>query len=272
MNRSKSNLTDKTWSLILVGNHGSIIPLGSIRAIMIGLILGLITTIISIGVLGYLYFNLKQNYAVVTGELEQKQEQLRELRDKRDMLMARLVIAESKLISENDKQEYPPQKTHQKIIEGKSETVKPTVQEEKNVVSNEASPKTSHSKRVEISNFNVSYSPQSNTIAASYILKNKSPGPELLSGKCVLLLKGEIAGEVTTYPVPNVPWENGIPSAKLGAPFYIRNFMTLQLNRSGPGQDFNFDRGIVYVFENSGSILLKKEFPVDLKYEKININ
>ena len=276
MNRNRANKTDKTWRLILVGNHGSIVPLGSIKTLLISLMAGLVLFIFLAAGLGYLYVKMTQRYSQANGELEQRQEELRTLRDKRDMLMARLVIAESKLRSENEPSVAPSSE-----VPGISEKSQPssdpksTLEAEKGNSPKPSEPtdsNTSISNSVLVSDFNISHSRQSNTIAASYTLKNTSPGPKrLLSGKCVLLLKGRIAGEVTTFPVPNVPWENGKPSAKLGAPFYIRNFMTVKLSRSGPDQAFHFDRGIVYVFENSGKILLKKEFPIDLKIEE-NIN
>ncbi len=250
----------------MVGNHGSIIPLGPIKLLLFALILSLILSLIGAAYLWFLYFDLKIDYSALTKIFDQQQDQLQILRDKRDMLMAKLVIAESKLAPDKDSIQ---KEASQSFNEDPNTVTEP---------SGEGSPETGNSAeapipipqnsvtiKAQISDFKISHSSQSNTINASYVLKNMS-SDERLEGKCVLLLKGSINGESTTYPIPNVPWENGMPSFKLGRPFYIRNFMTVKLSRSAPDQNFSFDRGIVYVFENRGAVLLKKEFPIDLNY------
>lgn len=265
MNEINTHRSDKSWRLILVGNHGSIIPLGTIKALLVVLIASLVLTFVSAGILGVLYARQKVDYSAMVRELDQQQEQLQIMRDKRDMLMARLVIAESKLNTGGDSEQIAPAESPPEATTSeRAPAAEPEKKEEPAKSPAEATPPIS----VAISDFKISHSLSSNEISASYSLRNTTPGNKRIGGKCVLLLKGSIRGEATTYPIPEVPWENGLPSGKLGRPFFIRNFMTIKMNRTAPNQSFKFDRGIVYVFEMSGKVIHKKEIPLDLSYTK----
>ena len=121
---------------------------------------------------------------------------------------------------------------------------------------------------VDISDLNVKHDSETDTIAAGYTIKNTTKGNMQVSGRSLMVLKGSINQEATNYPIPNVPWENGIPSAKHGHRFAIRNFLNVKLNRSAPNQSFIFNHGIVYIFDSAGKVLLKREIPINLSYAK----
>lgn len=273
MNQNKTHTSDKKWRLILVGHHGSVIPLGAVKTLLILLVLTLVVTVGCAIVLGVLYVRQKVEFSSVVNELEQKEAQVQTLRDKRDMLLARLVITESKLNAEDNRKAEPEQKTSSNSPQSVADTDEgaPAWEKESPDLKEAAADNAPAPISVSISDFKITHDPQKKEILASYRLKNTTPGDTRIGGKCVLLLKGTINGEVTNYPIPNVPWENGRPSARLGRPFFIRNFMTLQLSRSAPEQRFSFDRGIVYVFETKGTVLLKKEIPIDLSYVEENV-
>ncbi len=267
MNRSRTYTGNKNWRLILVGDHGSIVPLGPIKILLFVLLSLLILSVIVAAFLGFFYFNLKMDYSHLAKTFDQQQEQIRILRDKRDMLMAKLVIAESKLPQEDDSAPATASQSLSEELDKETDSSgEASLNTEIDTETQSSNPQDSVSIKVQVSDFKISHSPPNNTISASYVLKNMSPKGQLLEGRSVLLLKGSINGESTIYPMPDVPWENGMPSARLGRRFSIRNFMTVKLSRSAPNQNFSFDRGIVYVFDNKGAVLLKKEIPVDLNY------
>lgn len=266
---SKAYRSDKSWRLILVGNHGSVIPLGHFKTVLFLLTVGLVLAVAGAAILVILYQYQKIDISDLSDELKQTQEQLQVLRDKRDMLMARLVIAESQLKSANDSNKSLPKEKAAlpKVVEPvqKPKEERPSAATAP-AFNSPAPASTPPPISVEISDFKVSHSPKFSTITTSFILKNTTAGNERISGKSVLLLKGSINGETTAYLVPDVPWENGIPSARLGRPFFIRNFMTISMSRNAPEQSFNFDQGVIFIFENTGTLILKKEIPLDLTY------
>jgi hypothetical protein len=269
MNRRKSHPKDKIWRLVLVGNHGSIVALGSLKTVLFGLITALILTIAGVSVLGLLYLHLKLSYSHLAQEFDQKDEKIRSLRDERDVLMARLVITESKLKSDADSKKSPSKQISlkTKVVDSEAD-VEPQL-ETKNASIQNTALKEPEPFSVAISDFKIVHDSKKNTITASYTLKNTTKGDERLSGRCVVVLKGSINSETTSFLIPNVPWEGDTPSKKDGRPFAIRNFMTVNLDRDAPDQEFSFDQAIVFVFDFAGAILLKREIPINLSYEEV---
>jgi hypothetical protein len=256
MNHNNSHTKGKNWRLILVGYHGSIVPLGSVKIVLFLLITCFILILVSACILGFMYIQKKSNYSDVIKELDQKNERLRTLRDERDVLLARLVITESKLESNIDSKKGLSKQPSSDIKESTRESGSNPQQKKQLAIS------------VDISDFKIRHDSETDTIAASYILKNKTKGDVQVSGRCLMVLKGSINQEITKYTIPNAPWENGIPSAKHGHGFAIRNFLTVEMNRSAPNHNFVFDHGIVYIFDSDGKVLLKREIPINLSYAK----
>ena len=269
MNRKKSHSKDKIWRLVLVGNHGGIVPLGSLKPVLFGLIGALILTIISVSVLGLLYLHLKLSHSHLAQEFDQKDEKIRSLRDERDVLMARLVITESKLKSDDDSKKSPSKQISLKTEVVDSEADLEPQPEAKSASLQDPALKEPEPFSVAISDFKIVHDPQKNAITAGYTLKNTTKGDERLSGRCVVVLKGSINKQMTSYPIPNVPWEGDTPSKKDGRPFAIRNFMTINLDRGAPDQDFCFDQAVVFVFDSAGAVLLKREIPINLSFEEV---
>mgnify|MGYP003564626208 CR=1 FL=1 len=269
MNRNNSHTQGKSWRLILVGYHGSIIPLGSVKIVLFVLIACFILILISAFVFGFLYIQKKSNYSDLIEELDQKSEQLQTLRDERDVLMARLVITESKLNSYADSKKGVSKQPSSDLKESKTEFgSNPQLEKQSDVSSVDPQQKEPAPISVDISDFKINHDSKTNTIDASYTLKNTTKGDVQVSGRCLMVLKGSINQETTNYSIPNVPWENGIPSEKHGHRFAIRNFLNVKLNRSAPNQNFIFDHGIVYIFDSAGKVLLKREIPINLSYAK----
>lgn len=270
---NKAYRSDKSWRLIIVGNHGSIIPLGHFKTLLFLLVICLVLAVAGAAIMVILYQSQKIDISALDAELKQSREQLQVLRDKRDMLMARLVIAESQLKSANQsnkplsKENPAPSKTAEIAAEPAPEQKKDRSLAAVAPTPKEPAPAPVPAPiTVDVSDVKVSHSVESKTITTGFILKNTTVGSERVSGKSVLLLKGSINGEATAYSIPDVPWENGIPSAKLGRSFFIRNFMTISMSRTAPEQSFSFDRAVIFIFENTGALILKKEIPLDLNY------
>ena len=269
MNRRKSHSKNKIWRLVLVGNHGGIVPLGSLKTLLFGLISGLILTVASASVLSLLYLHLRLNYSHLAEEFDQKDEKIQNLRDERDVLMARLVITETRLRPDTNAQKSPSNSVSLKAEAVDSQTDGEPQLEAKsaplqNTVLNEPAPFSA-----DISNFKIVHDSTKNTITASYTLKNTTKGDVRLSGRSVVVLKGSINKQTTSFPIPNVPWKGDTPSKKDGRRFAIRNFMTVNLDRSAPDQSFNFDQALVYVFDSAGAVLLKREIPINLSFEEV---
>ena len=253
----------------MVGYHGSIVPLGSVKIVLFVLITSFILISAGACVFGFLYIQKKSNYSNLIEDLDQKNVQLQTLRDERDILMARLVITESKLKSDADSKKSISKKPSSDLKESKTESgSKPQLEKQPDASLDNPQQKEPAPISVDISDLNVKHDSETDTIAAGYTIKNTTKGNMQVSGRSLMVLKGSINQEATNYPIPNVPWENGIPSAKHGHRFAIRNFLNVKLNRSAPNQSFIFNHGIVYIFDSAGKVLLKREIPINLSYAK----
>ena len=252
-----------------MGNHGGIVPLGAFKTVLFGLIAALILTVSGVSVLGLLYLHLKLSYSHLTEEFDQKDEKIRNLRDERDVLMTRLVITESKLKSDADFQKNPSKQAPLKTERGDSQVDVGPQWETKSASLQDTAVKEPESFSVAVSDFKIVHDSKKNTITAGYTLKNTTKGDVRLSGRCVVVLKGSINGEMTSFPIPNVPWEGDTPSKRAGRLFAIRNFMTVNLDRGAPDQDFNFDQAVVFVFDSAGTLLLKREISIHLNFEEV---
>jgi hypothetical protein len=129
--RAKSHKIGRSFRLLVVGDHGEIIPFGRIKGLLVCLLATLIVSFAAACVLGFLYLKQKSRIDLVKEQLSAAQKLSAGLRDERDVLMARLVIAESSFKPKvSPTPPSPPPKT---LPEVKPEPAPPAAQEVESV-------------------------------------------------------------------------------------------------------------------------------------------
>ena len=275
--KTKSLGTDRRWTLLFIGDHGNVIDLKRFKAIVMAAACIFFIAICAVCILLFInhYTGAKNKELQIF--LEKSKNQIENLRHEKEVLMARLVIAESeaKKTNEEDRQgqaeiktadqialkpqtvlKEPAEKVDQKIApEPKTPQPKPVAAEK-----DEPEPVLS----VTVEDFSVSYEPDNKNLNAQFKIKNTSADSKPVSGRTVLVLKGDDLPMNQWLVIPAVAMVGDAPSGKRGKAFSIQRFRTMNFTFKSPDYFDEFQTAVVYVFLRSGELLLEENFPVTL--------
>jgi len=275
--KTKRAGTDRRWTLLFIGDHGNVIALKRFKFIVIAAALIFFSVICAGAILFFVNHDTVAKNKELQRFLEKSKTQIETLRHEKEVLMARLVIAESKANknSAEDRQRQgnittadqitpkpqavlkePAEKVDQKIPPV-PETIQP-----KPVAAETAEPDPVLSVAVE--NFSVAYEPDSENLNAQFKIKNTSEQSQPVSGHTVIVLKGDDLPINQWLVMPAVAMVGDMPSGKQGKTFSIQRFRTMNFTFKSPDYFDEFQTAVVYVFLKSGELLLEEDFPVTL--------
>ena len=264
---------DSRWTLLFVGNRGKPIRLKRFKGIVL---LTFFTTCLLIALAVSLYWwnrSILDEKTVLESQLTNLKKQNQELRYEKDILLTRLVVAESRTLEkqgdapEIQYEKQPPGQTEQETNDARPSlpsAVTTTMNEAPNQVN--AQPEgesTGAVLKVAIENFKYSVTPGKNSVRIQFKLKNTSPDSRPVSGHAIVVLKGEEIEENQWVSLPGIPLIQGKPTGKQqGYAFGIRNFkiMTFKLSKSHSPE--RFQTASIFVFDKTGELLLEQDFPV----------
>jgi hypothetical protein len=274
---SKHPGADRRWTLLFIGDHGNVITLKHFKAIVIGI--------------GSLFF-LAVVFAVVLffqnqGALNQNndlqkrfansEKQIEKLRHEKEILMARLVRAEAKTKENVAGESQIPQKAKIAPPAAPSPQVAPKPKPVKTVETKSSVPQAAPSETasaethetepiisVAVENFKVSRESDNHNLSAQFKIKNTSKAPQRVAGRIVVVLKGDDLQMDQWLVMPAVGLAGGKPSGKRGKSFIIQRFRTMNLTSKAPHYSDQFQTAAVYVFTNTGELLLEQDFSVNL--------
>jgi hypothetical protein len=275
--KTKRAGTDRRWTLLFIGDHGNVIALKRFKFIVIAAVLIFFSVICAGAILFFVNHDTVAKNKELQRFLEKSKTQIVTLRHEKEVLMARLVIAESKANknSAEDRQRQGNIKTADQItpkpqavlkqpaekVDQKIPPVPETIQP-KPVAAETAEPDPVLSVAVE--NFSVSYGPDSEILNAQFKIKNTSPQSLPVSGHTVIVLKGDDLPIDQWLVMPAVALVGDMPSGKQGKTFSIQRFRTMKFTFKTPDNFDEFKTAVVYVFLKSGGLLLEEDFPVTL--------
>jgi hypothetical protein len=275
--KSKHVGADRRWTLLFIGDHGNVVTLKYFKAIVIGagvlffLAIGFVAVLLSqnIGV-------LKQN-KVLQKRSADSEKQIEKLRHEKEILMARLVLAEVKT-KENvagdpkiqEKMQVTEPETPLPQQAPKPEPVKtdpkkppvPQVAQPESEVgeTDEAEPVIS----VAVANFKISLESENQNLDATFKIRNTSSEPQRVEGHAVVVLKGDDLQKDQWLVMPAVGLAGEKPSGKRGKSFSIQRFRTMSFTSKAPDYSDQFETAAVYVFTKTGELLLEQDFSVKL--------
>ena len=275
--RTKRPGTDRQWTLLFIGDHGNVITLKRFKAIILAAGLLFFVAIGAVAVLIFMNKGMLDENQGFRERIENFQKKIETLRHEKEILMARLVLAESKAKENAPKRpqnqtevstadQIPPESQTMSKIET------PAVNKKMPSVAEATPPKpvalesrdTEPVFSVAVENFKVSRVSGSANVNAEFKIKNTSPESQKVSGHAVIVLKGSDLPKHKWLVMPAVGLVGEKPSGKNGKRFSIQRFRTMNLTSRTPKHSDEFATAAVYVYLKSGKLILAEDFPVDL--------
>ena len=231
---------------------------------------------------GLLFFSLgiRNDKHQLESDLQDLKTQIKSLRYEKDVLMTKLVLAESRSkLSSTVK--TPPQ--NQAAINrqnsnkyGESRPTAPAAKPQKKAPPPKAAKATAmeeppaSSLKVAVEKFKVSPQAEENLLRVQFKIKNASLNSQRVSGHAIVVLKGDPLKREKWLTIPKVPLSNGKPTGRQpGYSFGINHFKTMRFKTNLPKSLEIYQVATVFIFTQKGELLLEENFPVKLGAEKL---
>lgn len=259
---------DRYWSVMLVGDHGRVIPFRHFKGLAIGLCAGFILMMIAIVVMAILYTHQMKKLAVLQTRMSEVQQQNSKLRDEKDLYLTRLMLKENKpvatpvtpapTVTAKGSIEDPP------VVKEAPEASKPPVSKPEKPAPVKKKP-VKMKWMADIRKFSVSYDAKQETLKAQFRIYNTSRPKKPLSGRSVIVFKGSDNAPTKWLSVPQVQLNDGKPPATKGQPFQIRNYFTMRFRAYRQKPPIPYTSVTAYVFSEEGQLLASKDLAVNIK-------
>ena len=263
------------WTLLFIGNRGKPITIKRFKG-MVLITLFAVGLIIALAA-GLYWWNrsILQEKNLLESKFQELTEQNQELRHERDILLTRLVVAESRTLEKQDSaperqsDEEPPAQTEQETSDAESsDPPAMTTMNNGDQIQVNAQPD-SESKEaglsVAIEDFKLSAKSGNNSLRVRFKLKNTSSDSQHVSGHAIVVLKGEKIQENQWVSLPGISLIGGKPTGRQqGNAFGIKNFKIMRFTANKSRSPELFQTASVYIFSKTGELLLEQDFPVKL--------
>ena len=278
--KAKRAKPDNRWTLLFIGDHGRVITLNRFKGFVLLTAFGFALAVAGIIFLYYHNRNVIKNNQELHSSLDIVEKRLKALRHEKDILMARLVLAESRVKeSLGEKNQKQPQKPPESgSLEKSSEDKRPAEAEVKRKILAAQAPikakvepePPNPNLSVDVADFNITPQVDTKNLKIQFKVKNTSPNSQRVSGHAMVVLKGETLQPKKWRAVPRMPLVDGKPTGvQRGHGFAINYFRTMRFTTDVPPSPDQFNTATVYVFTRSGELLLEKNFPLEIPTESV---
>ncbi len=278
------------WTLLFVDDHGKVISLGQVkRVVMVATAMVAVVAVIT-GWLYFLYRSNAQEKKRLQTALEASQQKVNVLRDEKDQMMVRLVLAESKINAGQvgNKTEKINTKTDGSQAPSASAATKPMVAADLKVsqpagkppvakpvtvaAAATATPDTpaasgspEEPQVVDVEKPMVLYETDTNRLRVSFILRKTDPNTESVIGRAFVVLKPDQVDRKQWLTIPSVTLTDGKPSQVYrGQYFSIARFKPMKFERKVKDPS-RLQYVSVFIFTKEGELLLEKELPIAIQ-------
>ena len=266
---------DKRWTILFIGNHGKTITLKRFKGMVLLTCLVLcISMAITAGLL-YLNLNIRQEKTQLESDLQDLKAQIKAVRYEKDVLMTKLVLAESR--SKTSPAKKPPKQSESATPQQNTNEYEKTRQStqiakirqetplEKKADLPGAEKQSEPGLSVAVENFKVSPRADENLLRVQFKIKNTSPNSQRVSGHAIVVLKGEHLQQNKWLSIPGVSLSDGKPTGRQrGYTFGINYFKTMRFKTNLPKSIEIYHNATVFIFSQKGDLLLEQDFPVKL--------
>jgi hypothetical protein len=278
---SKAMATSRQWHFLIVGEHGQIKSIKKFRTLAIAAVTVVTVGIVGIASLGFLYLRALAHKSRLNHALTELQQQVTAISAEKDILMARLVIAETKHKSNPEpgatvaaeqpapvaQPEKAPPPERPAAAAGSPALTLPS---EKNVAppaseaeqgASDVQPGTS----VAVEDVSATLDTYQNILTVQYTVRNTTPDGTPIAGHTVIVLKDSELDPEDWLVLPDVKLVDGKPTGERGQPFRITRFRIAKFTVEGHTEPSRFSTAVVFVYTKSGELILEQEFPVQIK-------
>ena len=262
---------DRYWSVMLVGEHGRIIPLKGFKTIAVSAL-----CVMAIAVAAAIIFGIAAKRRSV--EIERLQVQLQEsrdlaakLRDEKDLYLTQFIASQKSdpaLRKKSDAETQAATAPRKETQESEKTAPVPASPEPAAAPSPAPAPPVSavHWK-ADIRNLSVRYDPEHEVLKAEFRIYNTSTPKKPLAGRIVVVFKQMDAPSLNWFTVPRVQVSDGKPDAERGQAFKINNYRTMTFRAYQQKAPVNFDTLSVFVFSGEGKLISERDFPFHIDYK-----
>lgn len=237
-------------TLLLIGENGKIKHIRILKGFVITLILVQVLALSAAAYVLYTSMKYVEDNRALLNALDSSQKNYLAMRDEKDMLTARLVLAESMVKGGGA---------------GSYKAAPAADAAEKNIPS-PAEPALLSRVKVSVDNINIFHDPQTNTLNIRFDLKNAGTDIQYVTGYAFVILKENNIDQNNWLSVPNVPLVSKRPSEiDKGHRFSISRFKQVYLTTNIKSSPQRFRVATVFVFSISGELILEKDLPVKIK-------
>lgn len=283
VNAPRSARKNKRWTLMFVGDHGRVVTIRWFRGVAILWGISLLLALVVAGVFYFLFVQARDLNLNLQQSLNNIEQRFISVTNEKEILMARLVIAEAELerlrfkgTPQNDKKTSENQTEVYKETEVKTEkTAEQPIVETAPVQDSDASSDSERQasasgvikQRVSVEDFSVYHEPHNNAFRAQFILKNADTHVGPISGYTAVILKqDEDDSQADNWlTLPSVKLDSGVPTGnKKGQYFSIARFKTVRFNVKSKIDPKSLKGATVFVFDTNDALILEKDFSIDI--------
>jgi len=276
---SKPTRKNRRWTLLFVGNHGKVVTIRWFRwMVTLGVFL-LVMAVLASGILYYLYLHTRDMNVSLQRSLDNIHQQIDGFRRDKEVLMTRLVVAETereRLRARLDPEPVEKAPDDRQEVRGEKApgSNSPVVQQRGAAVSGPGEKLISNAApadpvaqendpKVSLDGFNVQHEAADNTYRVQFVVRNTGPESQPVSGYSAVILKNLNTQPDQWLTLPTLKLADGVPTgSKVGQYFSIARFKTVQFRVKSWMNPQQFDAATVYVFDENKNVLLEKDFTV----------
>ena len=281
--KAKRGKPDRRWTLLFIGDHGRVITLKRFKGIVILTGVAFLISLATIALLFRYTHRVADKNEKMESSLDILQKRIQTLRHEKEILMARLVLTESRAKERNDdarsidapkpwlanNQEAPAAENSRAVV-AKQKTTPAGTAASTAPAEPQAEPEPSQTNlSVNVENFNIVRVSDPGKMKIQFKIKNTSPNSQRVAGHAIVVLKGDGLQPKMWLSVPPMGLVGGKPTGKQrGHGFSINYFRTMRFTTNIPQSSDRFNKAAVYVYTRKGQLLLEQEFPADIPAPK----
>jgi hypothetical protein len=254
-----------SWSVLLLEDHGRMVLLGKLKRLMIPLALVLIIATVSFAWLLIVFKSTREDNKNLSNALDISRQKIMSFRDEKDLLMVRLVVAESKIKNKGPDMSLDTDPSVETGADSEKVDKTASLPNKKQVEEKTAFARPEKLKKTAIEDFIVSFEPDTAALNVQFRIINTSQNAQPVSGHAFVILKQSEVDQKSWLIFPPVPLVSGKPTLfKKGQYFSILRFKTMKFEMRDATDPKRFKTSTIFVFATTGELLMEKSFPVEI--------
>ncbi len=279
------------WTLLFVGDRGKVIPVKRFKGLAITLTFA-VFIVVALAVGFYFMYSRKaeENRSLIN-TLGVSQQKVKSLKDEKELLMVRLVLAEAKInVGRIETEEKtiekktdlskdknasaainPPVPDINKVVETakkvpaeKAAVIAPVIEDEPDI--SEPSLPDAEPQTVSIEELVVLNTLEDNNLKVTFKLRKSDKNIETISGHAFVVLKHDRDDQKQWFTIPSVSLVSGKPSRiRTGQYFSISRFKAMKFQHKYSGDPNRFQYVTVFIYNADEKLLLESEFPITVQ-------